>query len=115
MPRRRRHRFSGPHPEELIAWDNADNSIWNSYTTYDKNYTIDNLPAGIYSVKVTDAMGCELMKNNIPITNAGNVLNATFSTTAAPCGSNFGWINIDVANSSPPYWITVKGPMSGTV
>jgi len=98
-----------------IAWDNADNSIWNTYTTSDKNYKIDNLPAGVYIVKVTDAVGCELMKNNIAITNSGTALDATFSTTAAPCGSSFGWININVENSSPPYWITVKGPRSGTV
>jgi len=98
-----------------IAWDNADNTVWNTYTTSDKNYKIDNLPAGIYVVKVTDAMGCEVMKNNIVISNSANVLDATFSSTAAPCGSNFGWINIDVANSSPPYWVTVSGPRSGTV
>ncbi|MFK7980007.1 MAG: PPC domain-containing protein, partial [Saprospiraceae bacterium] len=98
-----------------IAWDNADNSIWNTYTTSDKNYKIDNLPAGVYTVKVTDAMGCELMKNNIALTNSGTSLAATFSATPAPCGSNFGWINIDVANSSPPYWVTVTGPRAGTV
>ena len=98
-----------------IEWDNSNNSLWNSYSTSDKNYTITNLPAGTYTVKVTDAMGCAVMKNNIVVTNASSSLNASFSATNAPCGSYFGWLNIDVVGSSPPYWITVTGPKSGTV
>jgi len=98
-----------------IAWDNANNTIWNTYTTASNNYAIEHLPAGVYNVKVTDATGCEVMKNNIVLTSSSTTLAASFSTTAAPCGSSFGWINIDVANSSPPYWVTVSGPRSGTV
>ncbi len=99
----------------VIAWDNATNTVWNTYTTSSKNYKIENLPAGVYSVKVTDAMGCEEMKNNIVLTSSGSSLDATFSSTPAPCGSSFGWINVDVANSSPPYWVTITGPRSGSV
>ncbi len=98
-----------------IEWDNADNTVWNSYITSSKDYTISNLPAGSYIVKVTDAMGCVLMRNDIVLTNNSAALDATFSSTPAPCGSNFGWINIDVDNSSPNYWVTVTGPRTGTV
>ena len=98
-----------------IDWDNAGNTVWNTYTTSNKNYKIENLPAGVYTVKIIDAMGCEVMKNNIVITNSSSSLNAVFSSTPAPCGSSFGWINIDVTDASPPYWVTVTGPKSGTV
>jgi uncharacterized protein (DUF2141 family) len=99
-----------------IEWDNTSNSVWDEHTTSSKNYTIQNLPAGTYTVKVTDmgASNCTIMKNGIQISNSGGDLQATFSATDAPCGSYFGWINVDVANSSPPYWITIKGPKSGT-
>jgi len=82
-----------------IAWDNADNTIWNTYTTSSKDYKIENLPAGRYVVKVTDAMGCELMKNDIVISNSSTTLNAAFSSTPAPCGDSFGWINIVIRRS----------------
>ncbi|MEM6318670.1 MAG: T9SS type A sorting domain-containing protein [Bacteroidota bacterium] len=98
-----------------IEWDNASNTIWKTITTHDKNYKITDLPAGTYLVKITDSKGCQVMKNNIVINNKGNALEVNFSTTDAACGEQFGFINIDVLNSSPPYWITVKGPKSGTV
>ena len=73
-----------------IEWDNASNTIWNTYTTSSKEYTISNLLPGSYTVKMTDAMGCVLMRNNIAINNSNTSLDATFSSTPAPCGSNFG-------------------------
>jgi len=105
---------SGQAPYK-IEWDNANNTVWNTYTTVSNTYTISNLPAGSYTVKMTDATGCVLMRNNVLVVNSSSTLDATFSTTPAPCGSNFGWINIDVENSAPNYWVTVSGPRSGTV
>ena len=98
-----------------IEWDNADNTLWNTYTTSDKNYRIPNLPPGTYTVKVTDAMGCALMKNNLSVANTGGALDVQFSSTNAPCGSNFGWLNLDITGTSPPYWVTITGPKSGSV
>lgn len=98
-----------------IEWDNSSGTVWNSTTTSSSNYTIPNLPAGTYIVKVTDAKNCVKMVNGIVISNSGNNLSVNFSSTDAACGENTGFINIDVLNSSPPYWITVKGPKSGTV
>ena len=99
-----------------IDWDNSSNTIWNTTTISSNQYTITGLPAGTYNVRIEDlsTANCIVTKSNITVSNTGS-LNAAFSATDAPCGSNFGFINIDVANSPPPYWVSVKGPKSGTV
>ncbi len=95
-----------------IEWDNSNNSVWGEKITSNKKYTIPNLAAGIYTVKVIDSKSCLKMKT-VEIKDAGGGFSINVHSTDAVCGGT-GFINIDITGSSPPYWISVKGPVSGT-
>lgn len=63
--------------------------------------SIDSLSAGIYCVAMTDANGCSAQQCTTLI--APDELNATASTTAAPCGLATGAVDAGISGGSAPY------------
>jgi hypothetical protein len=64
--------------------------------------SVNNLPAGTYTVTVTDANGCTISQS-VTITQA-SALNPLISTTNNLCaGMNNGNIDLTVAGGTPPY------------
>jgi len=94
-----------------VEWDNGDNSVWDEVMTSDKEYTISNLQAGTYKIKVKDSEGCFQMKE-IYLSDQVNTLDLSLSNNSSACDTK-GSIAVQVGNSSPPYWVDIKGPSSG--
>jgi hypothetical protein len=64
--------------------------------------SVSNLPAGTYTVTITDANGCTVTQT-VTITEA-SALNPLISTTNNLCaGMNNGSIDLSVAGGTPPY------------
>lgn len=61
-----------------------------------------NLPAGFYSVTITDANGCTAFGNTV-IVEPAQIAVAVFDTAATTCGSCDGSINLSVTGGSFPY------------
>jgi len=74
--------------------------IWNDgVTTEDRT----NLPAGTYSITVTDNNGCSASASTV-ITQPAQPLTATATATAVTCnGAGNGSINVNVAGGTQPY------------
>ncbi len=94
-----------------IEWDNGDNSVWGSDQTPNPNSVIPNLPPGNYTVKISNG-NCNRTKI-VTIENHGNGLTLDHEAKHATCG-NLGGLDINVYNSSPPYWLYVSGPVTGS-
>ncbi len=66
--------------------------------------TIFNLCKGIYSVLVTDANGCELLIENIEISEPGPIFNDNIAITDVTCnGGSDGSIALSVLGGTAPY------------
>ena len=83
------------------SWSNSGNTA-----------VISNLPAGSYSVTVTDANSCVKIASGT-VTQPANALSATASSTPSSCGSSTGTATVSVTNNvgSPTY---VWSPGGGT-
>ncbi|MCB0695801.1 MAG: T9SS type A sorting domain-containing protein [Chitinophagaceae bacterium] len=94
---------SGGIPPYTYLWSN-------SATTQ----TISGLPAGYYSVKVTDANGC--VGNGARYISASTPVNVTYTTTASSCTSPTGTATLNISGGTTPYtvqWYTSPA-QSGT-
>ena len=71
--------------------------LWNdNFTTQDRN----NLPAGNYTVNITDGLGCSTVLN-IPLTaNSGNLTANVAQITDAVCGGSQGGVLLNVSGGS---------------
>ncbi|MEO1514018.1 MAG: T9SS type A sorting domain-containing protein [Bacteroidota bacterium] len=78
-----------------IYWEN-EHGVYMGNTP-----TIDNLPYGVYSVKITD--GCSVFEDSWPIRDCSNVEWIVNATVSKPCYSDFeqhsgGYIRLNVRN-----------------
>ena len=74
--------------------------IWNNGSTYKD---ISGLSSGIYTVTITDAAGCEIIKS-YNIQNLTGNLNLTSSIiTNETCGNSAGAIDISISGGALPY------------
>ncbi len=80
-------------------------------TTSDRWYTVTDLGAGIYMVRVVDANGCEDTSNEK--IDGGSTLTARGTITNAACGQN-GAINVIITGGDAPYEIYVDGNLETT-
>jgi len=79
---------------------NTYSYLWNTGATM---AGINNLNAGTYSVTITDANNCTLVKN-IMITSPTNILTATGITIDVNCASGMdGSINLTASGGTSPY------------
>jgi len=87
--------------------------LWsNGATTED----ISAIPAGSYTVTVTDGNGC-ITNGNYTVTNAGTSLAISGATISDEyCGSGSGSITVNVSGGSAPYnYVWSNGGTTGTI
>lgn len=68
-----------------------------------------NLPAGNYSVTVTDANGCKASANPVTVNTTNLVIAATPTVTNASCGQNNGKVVFAYAGGTAPYTVKWSG------
>jgi len=76
------------------------------------SFNINQLPAGVYTIYITDKHGCTISKT-FTILQDNNNFTISGYTTASQCES-LGKIHISLANGKPTYTIHVSGPVSGS-
>jgi len=82
--------------------------------TYAQSYTFSGLPAGAYSVEVTDAALCKaFFATSINTPNTFQLI--SIETVNSTCSSINGEILISVLDGSPPYTYTLIKPNSNTL
>jgi gliding motility-associated-like protein len=65
---------------------------------------ISNIPAGTYTLSVTDANGCTATTGTISLSQPAAALSHSFTTTEAGCfGNNTGGIDLTVTGGTAPY------------
>jgi len=74
--------------------------IWTTFPPQNGT-SINNMPAGSYSFKVTDAVGC--VRSGTAVIPPQSTINASVTVTNAVCPGNTGNINANVSGSNPPY------------
>lgn len=86
--------------------------LWNTGST---NSSLGNVPAGNYSVTVTDANGCTFGLAGLSVSQPASPLSAAMSnsTPAACFGSNDGSISIMVSGGTAPYSFNWSNGSSG--
>ena len=91
---------SGGTPGYTYAW---------STTPIQTTPNATGLPAGIYTVTVTDANNCSNTAS-VQITQPGSPIVASSTTTDVSCnGGNDGTASITVSGGSPPYTYAIQG------
>ncbi|MCB9324737.1 MAG: T9SS type A sorting domain-containing protein [Lewinellaceae bacterium] len=96
---------TGPYS---ITWNGPSSGSTNTNLS---TYNISNLPAGAYSIWVTDANGCSV-DNNISILYTNN-LDIVANPENGNCGQN-GAIWVSINGGTPAYTIQWSGPVSGS-
>ena len=87
----------GPRPLYTFAWDSA--------TGYQTTQTASNLPAGTYSVTITDSAGC-ILDTNVTVIEPDTVLGLSIAVGPVPCnGGNQGWALPGITGGVPPYQV----------
>jgi len=100
---------SGASPWDFV-WTNASGTIVGSTMNVASN-TVSNLPAGLYTVTVTDNAGC-VSTAQTTITQPLPV--SAIATSTPICnGATNGAINLSVTGGTPAYNISWTGPTSG--
>jgi SprB repeat len=72
-----------------------------------------NIPAGTYSVTITDASSCTRTVNNILVTQPSAALAATLSKTDPSCGVTNGSVTAMVSGGTAPYTYDWNGTPTG--
>lgn len=90
--------ISSGKPPYTYQWSNGFTE-----TTNNTSSTITNLPAGIYTVTITDAFGCQLI-DQVEILNAYPPLSVQIIKKDVTCvGGSDGEITLNVQGGLPPY------------
>lgn len=75
-----------------------------------KSLDASGLPAGSYSVKVTDQLGCELMMENIEVTEPDALTVTSLAPVGVSCfGKSDGEISLNVTGGVAPYYFDYEG------
>ena len=93
-----------------ISWSGAATG---SETSNNQIHLIDALPAGSYSVVITDSNGCSVTKSKTVGTN-GSTVSFAVGVGHETC-DNLGSFTIAVQVGTSPFTIDYSGPMSGSV
>lgn len=99
--------FNGNAPYS-VSWSGPS---YGQGTTSNDGYDIQDIPAGIYTVIVTDANGC-ISTSQVTVESNGTDINLNLQGNAGACGVN-GSIWVGITNGSAPYTIAWDGPSSG--
>ena len=74
--------------------------------TFGSSHTFTGLPAGNFSVSVTDAGLCNFVASTVLLT-PNSFTNVSVSTTNSLCNNNTGVISVSLFGGSPPYSYTL--------
>lgn len=75
-------------------------------------YLIQNLPAGVYQVQITDAAGCS--ETNIYFVEQQDEVVFNTNAIQGVCGQS-GSINVTIQSGAAPYVLTWNGPAFGSI
>ena len=100
--------FIGGMPIYNISWTGASSG---SATAAGNMFTIENLPAGNYTINVTDSKGCTDSKT-VTINIAEGGLTFEWALIVNDCGQ-FNTIWIDIFGGTKPYVVVWEGPING--
>lgn len=95
-------------PDFSVSWVGPVNGV--SFTSAG-DFSIVDLPAGTYEVRVVDQLGCEAV-DNITLLPTGELV-LTARATAAACGQ--GDITISIDKGTPVFKMSWSGPVNGEV
>jgi PKD repeat protein len=98
---------NGGSPNYIIAWDGP---VDGSQTTASNNYTISSLPAGSYTIKVTDGNWCTTTKVITIHTTTGELFKA--KPISGVCETP-GSIRLSFVGGQPVYQVSWTGPTPG--
>ncbi len=102
--------FTGGTAPYTVNWTGPKTG---SATVDGTMYEIPNLPAGTYTINVTDKNNCtdsEMVQISVAESNLG----VTASQISSACGPT-GRIKVNITGGSPAYTITWNGPVNGSV
>lgn len=105
--------FGGTAPYN-IAWTGpvSGNPIGNEINSNFGNYIINGLPAGFYTISLTDANGCITQISAI-ITEPACLIGSVTSTNCLCFGDQSGSITITSVGGVAPYDVSWAGPVNG--
>lgn len=98
----------GPY---VVEWSSFSNRIDESMTTESTNITIEDLPNGAYSFRVTDQYSeCwDIIHTQVTY----NFLQAEIDIKGNPAACNGkGFMEVAIKGKTPPYYLKLKGPRS---
>ncbi len=100
--------YTGGLPPYTVSWTGPASG---SATTANTSFSINNLPAGVYSVSVSSADGCSQTVQSNLVATTGVVCTAV----AQPglCGAN-GSIHVGITSGQPGFTVQWSGPVSGS-
>lgn len=106
----------GGQPPYTYVWTNSSSVVVSTTTTTSSTNTVTGLPAGTYTVTITDNKGCVATTTvtiNQPATAVGITLN---STTNVSCkGGSNGAINVSGTGGTPTYsYVLQPGSVGST-
>ncbi|MEL6656366.1 MAG: T9SS type A sorting domain-containing protein [Bacteroidota bacterium] len=101
--------INGGSPTYVVSWTGPQNG---QTTTATNVVNLPNLPAGTYSVQVTDANGCSDYAVT-QVTSAESNLHISTTVSEAVCGSG-GSIGVNLSGGVGPYQVSWTGPESGS-
>jgi len=87
---------------EVFATGGTPGYIYNWYPS-GTGVAITDLAAGGYSVTVSDVNGCDLVRNNIQVTQPAAALETLTTVDEIQCFDGTGSITLDVSGGTPPY------------
>lgn len=90
---------SGGTPEYSFAWNDQDGML------VGEEEDLENIPAGIYSVLVTDAHGCTVLVTDSSVVHQNPLIvnDSTIITNVKCRGDSTGMIDINVSGGVPPF------------
>ena len=95
-----------------VSWTGP---VSNYIRTNGPSYNIANLPAGTYSITVTDSNGCFYVQQ-VTVANSARITNLKFSAEPMDqVGANGGSIRVLALQGSSPYTISWSGAASGYI
>ena len=103
--------ITGGVADFIVSWDGP---VDGSATTDETNFAITDLPAGTYTVHVTDAGNCTDYQV-VHISSSGETLEFDVNKGNPTCGANNGYFWVDLANGTGPFTIKWSGPLDGSV
>ncbi len=96
--------YTGPKSGSLVATTTGGNS---------GTGTILDLPAGLYTILVTDSRGCSDTES-ITVTGSVSDISTIVTQTPVEC-DNMGQIGVSISGGDPTYRIDYTGPKSGSM